>query len=327
MRDVAREAGVSLKTVSRVVNGQTSVGADNAARVTEAIQRLGFRRNDIARNLRRGRSTAVIGVVIEDLANPFYSAVTRAVEKVARQHGFMVLTASSDEDAERERELVEEFCARRVDGLVIVPAAKDHRYLQPELAAGIQAVFVDRPAGRIQADAVLLDNAGGARAAVEHLLAGGHRRIACIGDATTIATAAERVRGYREALDAQGPGVDPRLVRLGSHDVEHAESAAGELLEMPDPPTAFFTTNNRNTLGVLQALRGRGVRRALVGFDDFELAGLLDPPVTVVAYDTAELGRLAAELLFARLEGERTRARRVTVETRLVPRGSGEIGP
>jgi LacI family transcriptional regulator len=165
------------------------------------------------------------------------------------------------------------------------------------------------------------------RAAVEHLLAAGHRRIACIGDATAIPTAAERLRGYRAALDVQGLGADPRLVRLGSHDVEHAEQAAGELLEMPDPPTAFFTTNNRNTIGVLEALRRRGLRRALVGFDDFELAGLLDPPVTVVAYDTAELGRRAAELLFARLEGQRTRARRVTVETSLVPRGSGELGP
>jgi LacI family transcriptional regulator len=325
MRDVAREAGVSLKTVSRVVNGEATVGAANAARVNEAIGRLGFRRNDLARNLRRGRSTAAIGVVIEDLANPFYSALTREVENVARRHGCMVLIASSEEDPAREREHVEEFCARRVDGLVIVPAAADHRYLRPELAAGIKAVFVDRPAGRIKADAVLLDNAGGARRGVEHLLAGGHSRIGFVGDATSILTAAERLRGYREALEAHGVAVDPRLVSLGSHDVERAESAAAELLAMADPPTAFFTTNNRNTLGVLWALRRRGLRRGLVGFDDFELAGLLDPPVTVVAYDTAELGRRAADLLFARLDGDRSPAQRLIVETRLVERGSGEL--
>jgi LacI family transcriptional regulator len=327
MRDVAREAGLSLKTVSRVVNGEPTVGAANAARVNEAIRRLGFRRNDLARNLRRGRSTAVVGVVIEDLANPFYSGLMREVEKVARRHDSMVLIASSDEDPERERELVEELCDRRVDGLVIVPAARDHRYLRPELAAGLQAVFVDRPAGRIAADAVLLDNAGGARRAVEHLIAGGHRRIAFVGDATRIQTAAERLRGYREALEAHGLEADAELVRLGSHDAAHAEEAAAELLAIGDPPTAFFTTNNRNTLGVLSALRRRGERRALVGFDDFELAGLLDPPVTVVAYDAAELGRRAAELLFARLAGDRARARRVVVETRLLPRGSGELPP
>jgi LacI family transcriptional regulator len=327
MRDVAREAGLSLKTVSRVVNGEPTVGAANAERVNDAIRRLAFRRNDLARNLRRGRSTAAVGVVIEDLANPFYSALTREVEKVARRHESMVLIGSSDEDPERERELVEELCARRVDGLVIVPAANDHRYLRPELSAGVQAVFVDRPAGRIAADAVLLDNAGGARRGVEHLIAGGHRRIGFVGDATSIRTAAERLRGYREALEAHGLPVDPALVRLGSHDAEHAESSTAELVDIDDPPTAFFTTNNRNTLGVLQALRRRGEMRALVGFDDFELAGLLDPPVTVIAYDTAELGRRAAELLFARLEGDRTRVRRVLVETRLLPRGSGELPP
>jgi LacI family transcriptional regulator len=327
MRDVAREAGVSLKTVSRVVNGEATVSAANAARVNEAIAQLGFRRNDLARNLRRGRSTAAIGLVIEDLANPFYSALAGAVEKVARRHGCMVVIASSDEDPEREREHVEELCARRVDGLVIVPAATDHRYLRPELGAGIQAVFVDRPAGRIEADAVLLDDAGGARQGVEHLLAGGHRRIGFVGDPTSILTAAERLRGYREALEAHGLEVDPRLIRLGSHDAEHAEGAAGELLALQDPPTAFFTTNNRNTFGVLWALRRRGLRRALVGFDDFELAGLLDPAVTVVAYDTAELGRRAADLLFARLDGDRSPAQRLIVETRLVPRGSGELAP
>ncbi|MGH8833877.1 MAG: LacI family DNA-binding transcriptional regulator, partial [Actinomycetes bacterium] len=203
MNDVARAAGVGLKTVSRVVNDEPGVQEATAERVRTAIEQLGYRRNDGARVLRRGR-TASIGLVIEDVADPFYSELTRAVEEVARQRESLVFAGSSDENPQRERELVLTFCARRVDGLVVVPAGTSHRYLLPEMSAGIAAVFVDRPPGDIIADTVLCANAPGAETGVRHLLNHGHRRIAFIGDAPDIFTAAARLEGYRAAFSKAG---------------------------------------------------------------------------------------------------------------------------
>jgi LacI family transcriptional regulator len=328
MSDVALAASVSLKTVSRVVNGEDGVQPATAERVREAIARLGYRRNDVARALRRGQITRTLGLVIEDASNPFYSAIIRGVEEETRPHGFLVIVSSSDEDPERERLLLQLLCERRVDGLLVVPAGTDHRYLLPEIALGTPAVFVDRPAGRIKADTIVLDNVGGARSAVEHLLAHGHRRIAIVADAPTIPTAAERYQGYRDALAAAGIDVDPALVRLGPHDATGAELAVRELLAHADPPTAVFSGNNRITTGALRALADDGrLRAALLGFDDFELAELLRPPVSVVAYDTAELGRGAARLVLQRLGGRRRRPRTVVLPTALVARGSAEVRP
>lgn len=199
MKDVAARAGVGLKTVSRVVNGEPGVTPDTERRVQEAIEALGFRRNDSARVLRKGR-TATVGLVLEDLADPFYGPLNRAVEEVARTHGALLINGSSAEDPDRERELALALCARRVDGLIVIPAGDDHRYLEPEIRAGVATVFVDRPAGRIEADVVLSDSFGGARDGVAHLIAGGHRRIGFIGDHPRIHTATERLRGYRAAM-------------------------------------------------------------------------------------------------------------------------------
>lgn len=325
MKDVAQAAGVSPKTVSRVVNAEPGVGPGTAERVTEAITQLGFRRNDIARSLRRARSSATLGLIIEDLANPFYSTIARAVEEVARREGYVVITASSEESGERERELVATLLSRQVEGLLLVPAAKDHSYLLPEVATGTQVVFLDRRPGGLEADAVLLDNAGGARAAVEHLLAQGHRRIGMVGDPPGVVTVGERADGYRAALQAWGVAPDERLLRLDAHDVVHAQASARELLELSDPPTALFTANNRASVGALRAMNALQARVALVGFDDFELAELLAVPVTVVRHDAAEMGRRGAELLFARLAGDERRPQEIVLGTELVVRGSGEV--
>ena len=254
MTDVADEAGVSLKTVSRVVNGEAGVRPETAAAVNEAIAHLGFRRNYIARALRPGQRSHMLGLVIEDVSNPFYSAIFRGVEEIARSAGYLVITASSDEDPEREQALVHLFCERRVEGLLVVPAGDDHRYVLPEVRAGTGVVFVDRPPGLIEADAVLLDNVGGARSAVRHLLELGHRRIAMLGDEERIFTAGERLRGYREEMAAAGQDVDPALVHLGAHDADAAEAATREFMALADPPTAIFTANNRITVGAIRVL-------------------------------------------------------------------------
>ena len=328
MNDVARLAGVSLKTVSRVVNGEAGVHPSTASRVLSAIDQLGFRRNLGARNLRRGSSTGTIGVLTEDVANPFYSTLTRAIEEVARQQDRQVLTGSSDEDPERERELALEFCSRRVDGLIVVPAGLRHGYLVPEIHAGLPVVFVDRPAGDIVADTVLVDNLGGGVEAVLHLARHGHRRIAFLGDAPNIFTASERLRGFREGCARAEIRYDESLVCLRTPDEQGVAAALGRmLLGRDDPPTALITGNNRITVLALRVLANRPDRPAVVGFDDFELADLLNPPVSVVAHDTAALGRAAAELLFARLAGDMSPPHRVTMPVRLIARGSGETSP
>ncbi|MEI5100798.1 LacI family DNA-binding transcriptional regulator [Streptomyces sp. PmtG] len=326
MKDVAARAGVGLKTVSRVVNGEPGVTPDTERRVQEAIDALGFRRNDSARVLRKGR-TASIGLVLEDLADPFYGPLSRAVEEVARAHGALLINGSSAEDPDREQELVLALCARRVDGLVIIPAGDDHRYLEPEIAAGVATVFVDRPPGRIDADVVLTDSFGGARDGVAHLIAHGHRRIGFIGDQPRIHTAIERLRGYRAAMADAGIEVDEDWVSLGPTHPERVARATEAMLTGPAPVTAVFAGNNRVTVTVVRVLAGLPRSVALVGFDDIELADLLDPGVTVVAQDAAQLGRTAAERLFRQLDGASGPPEHVELPTRLITRGSGELPP
>jgi LacI family transcriptional regulator len=326
MVDVADQAGVSLKTVSRVVNDEPGVATATAARVRATIEALSFRRHDGAAHLRRGSTSKSLGLVLMDVANPFYSALTRAVEEVAVGHGFLVFAGSSDEDVARERQLALALCARRVDGLLIVPAGDDQRYLRAEMSAGTPVVFVDRPGVGVSADAVLVDNAGGARTAVEHLAAHGHRRIAFLGDNPAIYTARERLRGFGQGLAAINRPEDPRLIEMGPHTPPSVHAALTRFRSDRYPATALVTGNNRITLLVLRALATmRGWRPALIGFDDLELADLLRPSLTVIEQDASELGRIAAELLFARITGDRRPIRRVVLPTRLVARGSGEI--
>jgi LacI family transcriptional regulator len=330
MKDVASLAGVSLATVSRVVNGNNDVRPDLAARVRDAVEVLGYRRDLTASTLRRtDRLSSTIGLVIEDVANPFFSAVHRGVEDVARSHGVLTFAGSSDEQPERERELAEAFAARGVDGLLMVPCSNDQGYLRRELEAGTALVFIDRPPRFIDADAVVTDNAAGAKAAVEHLLAAGHRRIALLADRPSVFTAAERRRGYREALAGAGIDPDPALECVGLVDSASGEAAAHELLDASDPPSALFAAQNLIAIGAIRALRRRAVQHetALVAFDDVMLADMVDPGVTVVAQDPFGLGRRAAELLFSRLDGFAGESQLIVLPTRLVPRGSGEIAP
>lgn len=326
MKDVAARAGVGLKTVSRVVNGEQGVTPETERRVQEAIDSLGFRRNDSARVLRKGR-TASIGLVLEDLADPFYGPLSRAVEEVARAHGALLINGSSAEDPDREQELALALCARRVDGLVVIPAGDDHRYLEQEIRAGVATVFVDRPAGKIDADVVLSDNYGGARDGVAHLIAHGHRRIGFIGDMPRIHTAAERLRGYRAAMEDAGISVEDSWMSLGNTDPVRVREAAEEMLRGPSAVTAVFTGNNRVTVTVIRVLAEQTRQVALVGFDDIELADLLHPGLTVVAQDAAALGRTAAERLFRQLDGSLIVPDRIELPTRLITRGSGELPP
>jgi LacI family transcriptional regulator len=330
MREVAALAGVSLKTVSRVINAEPGVSPDLASRVGAAIERLDYRHNLWASSLRRtdGKS-ATIGVILEDIGNPFSSTLHRAIENVAVKRGVLVLAGSLEEDEARERELVNAFASRRVDGLVIMPASHDHSYLLNERKAGTALVFVDRPPAFLDADTVLADNVGGVRRGIQHLYTQGHRRIAYLGDLQTIMTATLRYQGYREELEAHGVEVDLRLVGLDLRGIDAAEAVTTRFLTQEPPPTSIFATQNLLTIGAYRALRRLGLhhRVALVGFDDFLLADLLDPGITVIAQDPAAMGTTAAELLFRRLDGDRSPTVHLIIPTRLLERGSGEIQP
>ena len=330
MRDVAALAGVSLKTVSRVVNDEPNVGVALAERVRAAAAQLSYQPNHTASSLRRsdGRSST-IGLLVQDMSNPFSAAIFRAVEDVASAAGIGVLAGSLNEDPDRERELALDLIARRVDGLIIVPAAHDHRYLQLEQRSGTALVFADRPPMLLAADAVVADNREGAATGVRYLLARGHRRIGYLGDLQSIVPAGERHAGYLEALSEAGVPADPSLVRHGIHAPEQAATTCLELLSGPTPPTALFTAQNMITIGAVRALRQLGRERsiALLGFDDFELADLLQPAVTVVAQDPAAIGKLSAELLLRRIAAADELPKLHVIPTRLIVRQSADILP
>ncbi len=345
MRDVARVAGVSLMTVSRVVNREPGVQPETAAKVERAIRKLGYYRNDAARQLRRhSEPTQTIGLLVDDIANPFFATLARAVEDAARLHSCVVLIGSSNDSLAREREVISAFSARRVDGVILVPAAGSHRFLRAQQELGVKIVCVDRPAANLKVDTVLVDNRHGAYAAVRHLIGHGHRRIGYLGDREDIWAVRERYAGFSEALADEGLALDPAFVRHGLRGRAEAAEAAAALIRQPTPPTAIFASNDLVTMGVLDALQDAGrywpaagsgaIARsdgvagvALIGFDEFALADKLNPPLTVVAQDPAAIGATAAQLLFARINGDTSAPREVMLLTRLIARGSGEIMP
>lgn len=328
LKDVAALAGVSMKTVSRVVNGEPGVAPDKVASVEQAVRQLDYRPNVTASSLRRldGR-TAAVAALLEDLANPFSAELHRALEEAAHHHGVLLFAGSVDEDPEREKRLVRAFTSRRADALILAPASRDQGYLDYEVPEGTPVVFVDRAPVGYEADAVIADNVEGARRAVTHLIAHGHRRIAFLGDLAAIPTAQDRFEGYQQALRSRGLPLDQDLAVHGLHDADRATDALSQLMRLPAPPTALFAAQNDITVGALRYLQAAGSqhRVAIVGFDDFPLADLLRPGVTVMAQDPTAIGRAAAERLFARLAGDSSPSRTVVIPTRLIIRGSGEL--
>ncbi|MFT4285543.1 MAG: LacI family DNA-binding transcriptional regulator [Protaetiibacter sp.] len=324
MRDVAALAGVGLKTVSRVINGEEKVAPETAERVLRAASQLDYRPDFYAGTLKRGdRRTRTIGLVVGNVANPFSGSIGRAVEDVATDHGSVVLTSSLDDDPAREERVVAHLLQRRVDGLVLTTARSDQSYLVREQERGTAIAFVDRAPTGIVADVVVTDNAESSAAAVRHLADHGHRRIAYLGDRPQLWTAHERLRGYRSAAPDQTHVVED------VEDEDEAAAATEALLSRPDPPTALFTAQNLITIGAIRALRRLGLshRVALVGFDDIPLGDLVEPAITVVRQEPYEIGRRAAELVFARLADPALPPRTHVIRSTLVPRGSGEIPP
>lgn len=318
LTDVARAAGVSAKTVSRVISGEQTVAPSTREAVLQAAQKLQFRPNRLARSLRTGGVSTTVGFVVGDLANPFYAAVAGGAERALAAHGLTLLLAATEDDPANERTVVDALLAERVRGLLLVPAAADQAYLEAEQRLGTPIVAVDRPVQGLSADSVVLDNARGAYDAVRALIDAGHQTIGFLGTASWLSTQQQRLDGYRRALADAGLRADESLERVGPH-ADSLDAAARALLDIPTPPTAVLAGDNRASAAVVRA-GGIPLGLTLVGFDDFELADALG--ISVVAYDAAEIGRNAAEQLLTRLDDPAGPSRSVVVPTRLIRRGT-----
>ena len=324
LRDVAEAAGVSLRTASRVLNDDHRVAPLTRLRVQQVMRQLEFQPDAMARSLRAG-TDATIGLIVESIADPFFSALTEAVEAAIAVDGKSVLVASTHRDSAAERRIVDRMLQRRVGGLLISPTGEDHSWLAH---TPVPVVFVDRAADGLAADLVGIDDHRAAVEAVDHLIAHGHRRIAYVGDTPAITTSAARLAGYRDALATAGIRVTDELIRSDGATAPAAAAATAALLDLDDPPTAIFSAGTRCSLGVVPTLHAHGrADIALVGFGDFAMADTLRPAVTVIDHSAEEVGRAAAARLIARIADPELRVEHLQLPVRLIPRGSGEQRP
>jgi LacI family transcriptional regulator len=324
IKDVAARAGVSVATVSRVLNHNPRVKARLREQVLQAIADLDYRPSGIARNM-RGQSVRVIGLIISDIQNPFFTTLVRAVEDVAHQNQYTVLLCNSDEDPQKEQLYVDVLSRERVAGVIIVPTDKD--CCSPLLNGRIPVVMVDRKVPGLDTDSVVLDNVAGAYQATAHLTGLGHRRIGLVSAPLRVSVGLERRQGYERALQERGLPVDETLICVGNFKESGGYEAAKELLGLDPRPTAIFAVNNLMTMGTLQAIYEQGLQIprdiSLVGFDDLPWFPLLVPPLTAVGQPTYQIGAEAARLLFHRLrEGAQDPVRAVVLQPELIVRGS-----
>lgn len=299
LADVAQVAGVAPMTVSRFLNGHPNISEKTARKVNDAVKKLGYQPNLAARML-MGRPSNAIGLIVPDLADPFYAELAHHVQEIAREHGFLVWVAASNSQYETESELLNTMRQHRVDGVLLVSSAGTHALHLPD---NLPIVLLDRPIPKRSYDVVLTENRVSSKHAVEHLIEHGYQEIVCLSvDPLNVYTTAERIHGYEEAMRAHHlkPEVVPNL-----REIAAVQKYLQDARQRAVPPQAIFTTNNVTTIHMLEAIEPLGIRIpediALIGFDDFELAPILRPSLTVVRQSPAEIGRQGARILFERL--------------------------
>jgi len=329
IKDVAKAAGVSIATVSATVNGKGGVSEKRSRRVWDAVEAVGYSPHGIARSLRLGR-TQVIGLIVGDIANPFFTSLAKAVEARASAAGYSVIVANSDEEPKRELALLKMLREQRVAGILLAPSGHDESYRQALLRfADMPLVVVDRQLENMPFDAVVVDNVAAARVVTDYLVRLGHRRIAMLGGQPHLSTTDERRCGFREGLAAAGIGFDEKLEPVADSRMESAYESVQRLLTLRKPPTAIIAGNNLMTLGAIQAVTDMGFRCpeqvSIAGIDDFSWSAVIRPKLTTVAQPIDQLGRSAVEELLARLSepGRATApARVITLAPRFVIRES-----
>ena len=327
--DVAKEAGVSVSTAARVLSGRGYAAEETRRLVLEAAKDLGYVPNQIARSLRT-RQTKMVGLLIGDVENSFYSVIAKNVESVAKDAGYHVVLCNSDDDPEIEREYLKLLEAMRVDALVVTPTSKNRRYLARLLDKGLVIVQVDRRVDGLAADAILVDNESGAASAVSHLIEAGHSEIGILTGELAVPTARQRLAGYERALKEHGLPIREELVKTGSFHREHAIEDATDLIRARPAPTAIFAANNILAEASLIALGQHGLRVprdvSIVAFDDVQWMSMVEPSMTAVRQPIADMARSAAELVLRRLrEGREGLPSTIVFRTQLVERNS--VGP
>ncbi|TCL62755.1 LacI family transcriptional regulator [Hydrogenispora ethanolica] len=325
-REIAKLAGVSSATVSRVINHDPSVSPETAARVNEVIAKHGYVQNVIARSLKMA-NTKTIGFLVPDISNPFFPAVLSGIEAVCAKYRYNMIIQNTSEDRLREEAALETLLKQRVDGLLAILVTRDSEQLAKFQAMNIPVVLIDRLTTGGEYDSVTIDNAGGVAQGIEYLKRLGHARIAIIHVPTDISLGEERLNGYRLAMQEAGLEVLEEYIVNGNAIEEGGYLGAQELMRLPAPPTAIFAANNLMTMGAYKALADARMAIpkdvSLLGFDDFSLAGYLSPPITLINRPTSEMGRSAAEMLFERLTGNSERpVRQVVLPTALQIRSS-----
>lgn len=324
--DVAREAGVSVSTAARVLSGTGYAAEDTRRVVLEAARDLGYVPNQIARSLRT-RQTRMVGLLIGDVENSFYSVIAKNVESVAKDSGYHVVLCNGDDEPAVEREYLKLLEGMHVDALIVTPTSKNRRHLVRLMEAGIVIVQVDRRVEGLEADAILVDNEAGAASAVGHLVDAGHTRIGILAGEPDVTTAIQRLAGYKRALQERGIAIRPSLIKPGSFHRDHAIEDATDLIRARPTPTAILAANNILAEGAMIALEQQGLRvprdMSLVAFDDVQWMSMVDPPLTTVRQPVADMARSAAELALRRLrEGRDGPPSVVVFRTELIERAS-----
>ena len=324
IKEVAKRAGVSSATVSRVLSNQSNVREEVRQRVLQAAKELRYQPNRVARSFRSNRSL-IIGLVVSDILNPFYTSLVRAVEDIASKNGYAVFLCNTDESVAKEEIYIDFMIGERVAGVLLTPVLEENCSVNRLRDAGIPVVCLDRSVREPAFDTVMVDNVFGAYKVVEHLIGLGHVRIgAILGKNCT--TGREREDGYRRALRDHDLPVEPELIRRGTPRERDGRDLARMLLHLPDRPTAIFCGNNLLTVGTLGEVYANGLRIpediAIVGFDDLEWYSLVEPTITAVYQPVQELGRRAIDLLFKRMNGDLSEAKTILLAPELRVRSS-----
>jgi LacI family transcriptional regulator len=325
MRNVAERAGVSVTSVSHVINGTRPVSDELRRRVLDAMGELGYRPNALARSLRR-QKTHTIGMIVPDSANPFFAEVARGIEDTCFEQGYSVILGNSDGDLGKELLYTNVLAEKQVDGILFVAAGTSTEHIRALQARRMPLVVVDRHIPSVDVDSVLTDNAHGGWLATHHLVELGHRRIGCIAGPSDVTPSADRITGYRQALHEGGIAVDEALIVKGDFQYESGYRAAHQLLAIDDPPTAVFTCNDLMAVGAISAAlelrRQVPADLSVVGFDDVRLASFTNPPLTTVAQPKYEMGVMAATMLLERLQNRDMPPRQRLLDTSLLTRQS-----
>jgi DNA-binding LacI/PurR family transcriptional regulator len=325
IRDVAAHVGVSPAPVSRVLNNYPFLRPEVRVKVLAGIAELGYERNRVAQRLRASRSL-VLGMIVTDVTNPFLNTIMAIIESVFSEHGYTVLMSNTGSDPQKELNYLSMMESEGVAGLAIAPTSENVNRVAELAESGMPIVVIDRRTSHAPLDCVLSDNVGGAQCAVEHLIALGHRQIGHIGGPLYVTSGRERLQGYQQAMEQAGLAVESGWIRIGDHKYEGGYQNTVALLADHPELTALFIENNMMSLGALTALHDQRIGipypLSIVGFDDLPWYSVLNPPLTVIAQATGEIGSRAASLLLERIERPAIPARTDVLPTTLIVRGS-----